>query len=108
GIWNRQKASICHWGPPYQSESDPNTIRSGPMNFRSWPMICAHTVGNVTTDPAKVVPSSAYTFRNGADSSANCVVQLMSGTSAPWTTRDRKSTRLNSSHQIISYAVFCL
>src|SRR5258708_28367055 len=24
------------------------------------------------------------------------------------TTRDRKSTRLNSSHQIISYAVFCL
>src|SRR6185436_20551434 len=27
---------------------------------------------------------------------------------APSRTRDRKSTRLNSSHQIISYAVFCL
>src|SRR5256885_7654005 len=27
----------------------------------------------------------------------------------PWTTnRDRKSTRLNSSHLVISYAVFCL
>src|SRR5207244_11770142 len=26
----------------------------------------------------------------------------------PQHTRDRKSTRLNSSHQIISYAVFCL
>src|SRR5258708_26537809 len=25
-----------------------------------------------------------------------------------WLQRDRKSTRLNSSHQIISYAVFCL
>src|SRR5258708_24202149 len=25
-----------------------------------------------------------------------------------WRSRDRKSTRLNSSHQIISYAVFCL
>src|SRR5258708_31164277 len=25
-----------------------------------------------------------------------------------WSSRDRKSTRLNSSHQIISYAVFCL
>src|SRR5947208_11389975 len=25
-----------------------------------------------------------------------------------WDERDRKSTRLNSSHQIISYAVFCL
>src|SRR5258708_30161699 len=28
--------------------------------------------------------------------------------SSPAFTRDRKSTRLNSSHQIISYAVFCL
>src|SRR5258708_26440051 len=27
---------------------------------------------------------------------------------APALRRDRKSTRLNSSHQIISYAVFCL
>src|SRR5207244_11372273 len=26
----------------------------------------------------------------------------------PLSTQDRKSTRLNSSHQIISYAVFCL
>src|SRR5207244_13602855 len=30
---------------------------------------------------------------------------LITGTSAQ---QDRKSTRLNSSHQIISYAVFCL
>src|SRR5947208_12063188 len=28
--------------------------------------------------------------------------------SRPWWVLDRKSTRLNSSHQIISYAVFCL
>src|SRR5438552_18830606 len=27
---------------------------------------------------------------------------------SPFLVRDRKSTRLNSSHQIISYAVFCL
>src|SRR5688500_19249379 len=27
---------------------------------------------------------------------------------APWRTGDRKSTRLNSSHLVISYAVFCL
>src|SRR5437660_6654255 len=27
---------------------------------------------------------------------------------APWTEQDRKSTRLNSSHVAISYAVFCL
>src|SRR5258708_9580536 len=28
--------------------------------------------------------------------------------SSPFGSEDRKSTRLNSSHQIISYAVFCL
>src|SRR5258708_17480549 len=28
--------------------------------------------------------------------------------SCSWSSQDRKSTRLNSSHQIISYAVFCL
>src|SRR5947207_5735928 len=30
------------------------------------------------------------------------------GNDNPWQTRDRKSTRLNSSHTVISYAVFCL
>ena len=30
------------------------------------------------------------------------------GTEAIQVAKDRKSTRLNSSHQIISYAVFCL
>src|SRR5258708_23728887 len=30
------------------------------------------------------------------------------GSMRTWQTADRKSTRLNSSHQIISYAVFCL
>src|SRR5205085_11379683 len=30
------------------------------------------------------------------------------GCAVPWHDRDRKSTRLNSSHSQISYAVFCL
>ena len=59
GIWNRHSASICHCGEPYQTESDPKTIRSSPMNFRSWPRMCAATVGKVTTDDAQVVPISA-------------------------------------------------
>src|SRR5258708_28626199 len=33
---------------------------------------------------------------------------VTAGALARWTRGDRKSTRLNSSHQIISYAVFCL
>src|SRR5947208_10794619 len=34
--------------------------------------------------------------------------RISSPTQVPSSRRDRKSTRLNSSHQIISYAVFCL
>src|SRR5256886_2873349 len=36
------------------------------------------------------------------------LVARCSITSPPFTSRDRKSTRLNSSHSQISYAVFCL
>src|SRR5207247_10156416 len=36
------------------------------------------------------------------------VGRVVFGSYAPKTTRDRKSTRLNSSHEWISYAVFCL
>src|SRR2546426_6966722 len=32
----------------------------------------------------------------------------MFGPMAKWVAQDRKSTRLNSSHLVISYAVFCL
>src|SRR5258708_23419549 len=35
-------------------------------------------------------------------------VRAIGGESAERNASDRKSTRLNSSHQIISYAVFCL
>src|SRR5438552_13803293 len=42
-----------------------------------------------------------------------CVARIPTRSSTRWPSRpsaasDRKSTRLNSSHQIISYAVFCL
>src|SRR5438552_10459794 len=46
-----------------------------------------------TTATASPTSGSARRSRSGA-------------TRSPWI--DRKSTRLNSSHQIISYAVFCL
>src|SRR2546426_4081532 len=37
-----------------------------------------------------------------------CSVQNHAGAGIQRDTRDRKSTRLNSSHLVISYAVFCL
>src|SRR5438552_17772193 len=42
------------------------------------------------------------TTDNHTQDARNAIVELTGGQ------RDRKSTRLNSSHQIISYAVFCL
>src|SRR5258708_26528980 len=54
-----------------------------------------HSITNVnicSTGPQSVGPGAG----------GNCIVYLLLGDT------DRKSTRLNSSHQIISYAVFCL
>src|SRR5258708_19160904 len=44
----------------------------------------------------------------GADSPDRSEYKVRAALSAQVQAEDRKSTRLNSSHQIISYAVFCL
>src|SRR2546430_12903555 len=44
----------------------------------------------------------------GRDSPGECQDGLRTLVGQATTTRDRKSTRLNSSHSQISYAVFCL
>src|SRR2546426_5383561 len=52
-------------------------------------------------DPHRIC---AVTFTNRAAEE----IALRLGERAEQITRDRKSTRLNSSHLVISYAVFCL
>src|SRR5207244_11486976 len=47
---------------------------------------------------------ASATIESGESNSRSCV----SFTGPASETQDRRSTRLNSSHQIISYAVFCL
>src|SRR4051812_41635428 len=50
-------------------------------------------------------------FRSSRDTQAptnRSVDTCPSASDRPWSTLDRKSTRLNSSHMSISYAVFCL
>src|SRR5258708_14472943 len=48
-------------------------------------------------------------FRSQATYGIPAVLSNCSNNYGPWQfPEDRKSTRLNSSHQIISYAVFCL
>src|SRR2546421_9161109 len=65
--------------------------------FRSW-----------KTTAAELTIHAAALFCPGA--AASCAVNAKSTISIPVTavTIDRKSTRLNSSHDQISYAVFCL
>src|SRR5437879_693051 len=52
----------------------------------------------------------AYLLRTNlqADSAAELWTKYIQLTEAETAFRDRKSTRLNSSHRCISYAVFCL
>src|SRR5258708_17945137 len=50
-------------------------------------------------------------FRSGRNRTADTRIfspTIAQGKCATYKRQDRKSTRLNSSHQIISYAVFCL
>src|SRR2546422_3100788 len=49
----------------------------------------------------RVLPPSPPTLPGGR-------ARVRSRQDRPWSRRDRKSTRLNSSHGYISYAVFCL
>src|SRR5207244_12081072 len=66
--------------------------------FRSNPSDRANFVAPLIHDPNIANRIYFGTFR----------VWLSTDAGENWTERDRKSTRLNSSHQIISYAVFCL
>src|SRR5438477_7929821 len=47
-------------------------------------------------------------FRSPRRSTRSKVARKLLGTTPPGAPGDRKSTRLNSSHMSISYAVFCL
>src|SRR5258708_16455258 len=70
--------------------------------------------------PLALSVTSAFTARDGTIGLANFVktaelygtdivfTLVIVGVSTALVAVDRKSTRLNSSHQIISYAVFCL
>src|SRR5258708_20150779 len=55
------------------------------------------------------LPISAVGFDDGLQTTMRLgLTRFRSGTGPGRIGEDRKSTRLNSSHQIISYAVFCL
>src|SRR5258708_7310651 len=63
---------------------------------------------NGTLSKAAQYRSIIVAYRNGAPIRLGEVAKVKDSVQNDQVARDRKSTRLNSSHQIISYAVFCL
>src|SRR5260370_33577572 len=58
GISSLRKASICHWGDPYQTESLRHMTWSGPSPRTSVPMSAAASCGFDTAQGAEDVPTS--------------------------------------------------
>src|SRR5438552_11855739 len=80
--------------------------------FRSWSF---HTIPHPGELGYETWPRTTWTYSGSANNWAGMSVDLKreivfvpTGSAASDFYGDRKSTRLNSSHQIISYAVFCL
>src|SRR6266496_5208958 len=71
-----------------------------------WPGVCVLNGALVVTAPALSVTGGSVSRGVSAVDSRSSVDWL--GTGCRTVPRDRKSTRLNSSHVEISYAVFCL
>src|SRR5256885_5282582 len=79
-----------------------STLFPYPTLFRS--RIPRNAVARKVVHLAKVAGGRGETVRKGATEKRS-----PPGRRRPWPDgRDRKSTRLNSSHLVISYAVFCL
>src|SRR2546422_2842788 len=75
--------------------------------IRSTPMIIAIVSGSTFT--AASTPINNGKDPPGTPAAPTAVITLRIMTTTCWdNVRDRKSTRLNSSHGYISYAVFCL
>src|SRR5258708_10803573 len=91
---------------PPRSTLFPYTTLFRSFNSTYWPppaWIVPVPRSRSTSASAKISCSSAHSAGIGTPCGSKC--PFSRDTERP---RDRKSTRLNSSHQIISYAVFCL
>src|SRR5207247_10020169 len=103
--------SISKIPPPSQSPLFPYTTL-----FRSSPMIDTIKIGHMIGPPLwnlsinQLLPKRPGSAAGEAAGAALAAAAVAAGLSAPACAglKDRKSTRLNSSHEWISYAVFCL
>src|SRR3989442_7781523 len=74
------------------------------------PHLSLALAGRLMRDFGSIVLVLRRAVHNGRhhDAVGRRVAAKLVGDQTPWRTADRKSTRLNSSHVRISYAVFCL
>src|SRR2546429_6636179 len=87
-------------GPPYFSKAATAfTMRSAPTS----PGL-SYSTGMPVFTPGSMKSGLLLKYRSQTSRS----VESSGGTTEEMTMQDRKSTRLNSSHGYISYAVFCL
>src|SRR2546430_11484262 len=87
--------------------NDPATTEIYPLSLHDALPISPGMVGReINRSPVKsgrqAVPHAAFTLSSGDELPRACLADLFPHRA------DRKSTRLNSSHSQISYAVFCL
>src|SRR5207244_6010160 len=95
---------LLRLGPPPALHSFPTRRSSDLLPGAAW------AASLVLRSDMACVPESCEGWRNQRTGNAQSspLVSFLAGFGRHDTSGDRKSTRLNSSHQIISYAVFCL
>src|SRR5258708_21638010 len=77
--------------------------------FRSYMTIYNTISPSLARDFLRALMLSNINILNPEPADIKAAIKILeTGNSVDLTFADRKSTRLNSSHQIISYAVFCL
>src|SRR5687767_15762069 len=87
---------------------------NGPATTEIYTLSLHDALPILATDAVELVPSVPTMFKwfyDDADAvlaDPNGEVIIADGRNHVELTEDRKSTRLNSSHELISYAVFCL
>src|SRR5438309_8752935 len=94
-----QGSRLIPFGAPISSRTGSSRLRRGPLTCE------AHDGAVLRCGNPVLVPLDPLPLRHHVDRSA-LLLQLRTG--SVHGRGDRKSTRLNSSHSSISYAVFCL
>src|SRR5947208_13001428 len=88
------------WGVKFFDYDNDGNIDLFVVNGHPDDKIEQHSSHVLYKEPLLLFHNTGHRFENVSASAGPAFAQNLA--------RDRKSTRLNSSHQIISYAVFCL